>query len=174
MIFFEKYYRGLEKRTNNLRHLLSQDSNWVSYRNASNHTLLHIAAIDGNVESARLLLAHGADMTETFILDWKKTTAMDICRKKYVAKSEEMKAILEGRHQIAKMMEEEERAYLVFKGFAIVANEHELCKKRELCKKHLSTMEWEMEHPTLIQQVLDQMWSKSNYDVFREWMEYLV
>jgi len=64
---------------------------------------------------------------------------------------------------------EKERAYLVYKGFAIYGKEHVIFKQRlpeikfnHCAKKHV-----------VVKRVLESAWSRSNYDVFNELMGYL-
>jgi len=66
-------------------------------------------------------------------------------------------------------LNEEERAYLVYKGFAIYGKEHEIFKHRlpEIKFNHGA------ENHTMVKEILEFVWSRSNYDVFGELMGYL-
>jgi len=105
-----------------------------------------------NVKAVRLLLAYGADPT---ILYCRKS-ALDICS-------------IKGWHKIINLLNEEERAYLVYKGFAIYGKEHEIFKHRlpEIKFNHGA------ENHTMVKEILEFVWSRSNYDVFGELMGYL-
>jgi hypothetical protein len=100
---------------------------------------LQKAAVYGNIDMARLLLSYGADPT----LVYCGQTALDICRQK-------------GRLQMIKILNEEERAYLVYKGFAMY-----------------DKIKFNHGEAT-VKEVLEFVWSRSNYDVFGELMRYLV
>lgn len=126
-------------------------------------TALHFAAWYGNIEIACLLVSYGADTT---VLNEYGRTALDYCYQKVdtVYNKREDRA---RRDQIVRLLEEEERAYLVYKGFAVYGREHEIFKQR------LPEIKFNNDSYHVVKEVLVCVWSRSNYDVFGELMGYL-
>jgi len=86
-------------------------------------TALRSAAKYGNLETARVLLAYGADPTLADHVE--KRTPLFICRsnddfpKWLNNQNDTVVKIMQKRRQIARLLEEEDRAYLVYKGFLL-------------------------------------------------------
>ena len=74
-----------------------------------------------------------------------------------------------GMEQIIRLLSEEQRAYLVYKGFEIYGREHEIFKQR---LPEIKFNNHDTEHH-VVKEVLVCVWSRSNYDVFGELMRYL-
>jgi hypothetical protein len=143
--------------------LISKQPDLVNRKNMLGFTALHFAAWYGNIEIACLLVSYGADTT---VLNGYGRTALDYCYQKVdtVYNKREDRA---RRDQIVRLLEEEERAYLVYKGFVIYGREHEIFKQR------LPEIKFNNDSYHVVKEVLECVWSRSNYDVFRELMEYL-
>ncbi|MFZ4600327.1 MAG: ankyrin repeat domain-containing protein [Terrimicrobiaceae bacterium] len=194
-------------KTSLLESLLRHDPHHqIDWTDRNGVTALRSAAKYGNLEAARLLLSRGADPS---MADIKGYTALDMCRsndffpKLYF--SDQVITIIKNRTLIAKLLEEEERAYIVYKGKALsnarfVATHYyprdcwslnhlpEVLKKRMVNKKQLPSLFYtttglrscpggevmEFETPSLVQEVLHEVWSRSNSDVFQELMSFLV
>ena len=114
--------------------------------------VLHKAVIYGNIEVTRLLLGYGADPT----LCSFGQTALDIARQR-------------NRHEIINVLYENNRAYLVYKGFVIYGGENKTLVKRSSEIKFS-----EDENHIMVKEVLHSVWAKSNYDIFGELMSYLI
>ena len=101
--------------------LLRHDPHQINGTDINGITALRSAAKYGNLETARFLLAHGADPT---IGDLKEgRTPLFICKSNeyfplhFAGRT--VPSILLNRKKIAALLEEEDRAYLVYKGFLL-------------------------------------------------------
>jgi hypothetical protein len=101
--------------------LLRHDPHQIDWTDRHGITALRSAAKYGNLETARLLLAHGAD--PTLGDDKEGKTPLFICKSSdsFPAWATNLSVlhILHHRRHIAKLLEDEERAYLVYKIYRI-------------------------------------------------------
>jgi hypothetical protein len=169
-----------EIETRIIKSLLRRDINQLDWCDTNGNTPLHKAALFGNLESARLLVAHGADIT---ILNQKGKTALDICRKYrsgsrfyYGHQSVSTQLVNLKKPLIAELLEKEEVSYLVFKGFRLHTNDF------KTLHKSYPEIVWNRDYkqipiipysPYMVMDVLHEVWSRINDDVFRELMGYL-
>jgi hypothetical protein len=154
-----------EIETRIIKSLLRRDINQLDWCDTNGNTPLHKAALFGNLESARLLIAHGADIT---ILNQQGNTALDICRKckstsfrfYYGHQSVPNHLVNLKKPLIAELLENEERAYIVYKGFFMYEREQKLKFSNN-----------DSDH--VVKEILECMWLR-NYDVFGELMSYFL
>lgn len=192
------------KETSILQHLLRHDPHQVDLTDRDGVTALRSAAKYGNVDAVRLLLSRGANPT---LADNMGRTALDMCRSgaffPFSNFHEDVDNIATNRRTIAHLLQEEERAYLVYKGYAIddalwtereckqdkfsILHLPEVLKKRVCYHKRLPrilyTAQGYRTHPggdvvrmddaTLYQEVLYEVWTKMNCDLFRDLMGFL-
>ena len=193
-----------KRETAILERLLRHDPHQVDWTDRNNVTALRSAAKYGNVDAARILLSCGANPT---LADKKGFTPLDMCRSgaffPFSFFQEDIDTIALNRRQIAHLLEEEDRAYLVYKGYAI---EDGLLAKREfqremfsilhlseplklrICRKKklpstLYTAQGyrtrpggeviKMDPTTVVQEVLYEVWTTMKHDVFKELMGFL-
>ena len=194
-----------QNKTIILESLLRHDPHQINWTDRNGVTALRSAAKYGNVAAARLLLSHGADPS---MVDNNGHTALDMCRSNdffpNLYFSEQVITTIKNRTLISKLLEEEERAYLVYKGKVlwdgcfVISHYYprdpwslnhlpEVLKKRTVYKKrlpslffttiglrsHLNDEVMGHEKPSLVQEVLHEIWTRSNIDVFRELMRFL-
>lgn len=146
--------------------LLSKYPDLVDTNDCYGNSALHMAACYGNIETARLLVSYGVDTT---VLDEFGRTALEYIHHQKIQEGYDHRTttiVRLGRDQIIHLLNEE-RAYLVYKGFAIYGREHEIFKQR------LPEIKFNNESYHVVKEVFECVWSRSNYDVFRELMEYL-
>lgn len=189
-----------------LTSLLRYDPHQINWIDRNGVTALRSAAKYGNLEAVRVLLSRGADPT---IADKNGMTPLKMCRSNDFFPSNYISDVLltniKNRRLIAKLLEEEERAYLVYKGKAIfhanfVAKYYyprniwslnhlpEILKKRVCFRKNLPSVFFSTQglcsvpggkivqsaEPHPIQEILYEVWLKSNSDIFRYLMNFLV
>jgi hypothetical protein len=201
-IVYAVQYKNRE--TDILQHLLRHDPHQVDSTDRDGVTALRSAAKYGNVDAVRLLLSRGAN---PILADNKGYTALSMCTSgaffPFSNFHEEVDAIADSRRQIAHLLQEEERAYLVYKGYAI---EDGLLAKREfrrdmfsilhlsdplklrICRNQrlpstLYTVQGyqtrpggdvvKMDDTTVVQEVLYEIWTTMKRDVFKELMGFL-
>lgn len=194
-----------QNKTSLLQSLLRHDPHQIDWTDGNGVTALRSAAKYGNLEATRLLLLHGADPS---LRDRNGLTALDMCRSNdffpNLYFSEQVITNVKNRKRIATLLEEEERAYSVFKGKAIsnarfVATHYyprdiwsllhlpEVLKQRVFRKKLPSLLfvahglrplprdeVISYEKPSLVQEVLHEVWSWNNNDLFKDLMTFLV
>ena len=202
-IVYAVQYKNRE--TDILQHLLRHDPHQVDSADRDGVTALRSAAKYGNVDAVRILLSRGANPT---LADNKGQTALSMCTSgaffPFSNFWEDLDAICENRRQIAHLLQEEERAYLVYKGYAI---EDGLLAKRDfqrdmfsilhlsdplklrICRKKklpstLYTAQGYRTRPggdvirvdpaTVVQEVLYEVWTSMKRDVFKELMGFLI
>jgi hypothetical protein len=188
-----------------LQHLLRHDPHQVDSTDCNGVTALRSAAKYGNMDAVRLLLSRGANPT---LADNKGYTALSMCTSgaffPFSYFHEDVDTIATNRRQIAHLLQEEDRAYLVYKGYAI---EDGLLAKREfqrdmfsilhlsdplklrICRKKtlpftLYTAQGYRTRPggdvvrvdpaTIVQEVLYEIWTTMKRDVFGDLMQFLV
>lgn len=190
-------------RVDMLERLLQHDRNQVNITDYRGVTALRSAAKFGCVEAARFLLSRGAD---PHMADKDGMTPLRMCRSDdffgATTVAQEVVRIVKARGQIARLLEEEERAYLVHKAFVLhsassmishagttwstilkapYALRDRLCRKRVMPKVmyHVSGMTSSpggsvemMTEGPFAQQVLHEVWGLKE-DVFREFVSYL-
>jgi len=189
-----------------LQRLLQHDPHQINWTDRNRVSALRSAAKYGKTEAVRLLLAYGADPT---LADQKGCTALAMCRSNaffpaYSTRMESVETILKNRQPITLLLEEEDRAYHVFKGYAIadahLVVEHEYphnlfsilhlpdVLKKRICRgkvlpQVVYTAQGYRTHPaspvvihraTIVQEVLYEVWAKLTHDVFGDLMGYLV
>jgi hypothetical protein len=152
-----------------VKSLLSKYPDLVDTKDCYGNSALEMAACYGNIETARLLVSYGAD---TMVLNEFGRTGLEYIHHQIIQEGYDHRTttiVRLGMDQIIHLLSEEQRAYLVYKGFAICAKEHEIFKHRlpEIKFNHGA------ENHTMVKEVLESVWSRSNYDVFGELMEYL-
>lgn len=149
-----------------VQNLLSKYPDLVDTKDCYGNSALHTAACYGNIETACLLVSYGVDTT---VLDEFGRTALEYIHHQKIQEGYDHRTTTRvrlGMDQIIHLLSEE-RAYLVYKGFAIYGREHEIFKQR------LPEIKFNNDSYHVVKEVLECVWSRSNYDVFRELMEYL-
>ena len=164
---FHKYMGSLNE-PKIIKNLLLKHPDLVNTKNRYGHSGLHIAAWFGNIEIGRILVSSGAD---TMILNEYGQTALEYCCNKiyYEGRGYDLSTKdRRGREEIVRLLEEEERVYLMYKGFTFYDkikfnNDH---FGAPISQTFLGS--WK------VKEILEWVWSRSNYDVFGELMGYLV
>ena len=147
--------------------MLSKYPDLVDTKDCYGNSALEITACYGNIETARLLVSYGAD---TMVLNEFGRTALEYIHHQKIQEGYERRTTTRvrlGMDQIIHLLSEEERVYLVYKGFAIYGREHEIFKQR------LPEITFNNDSYHVVKEVLVCVWSRSNYDVFEELMGYL-
>jgi len=152
-----------------VKSLLSKYPDLVDTKDCYGNSALEMSACYGNIETARLLVSYGAD---TMVLNEFGRTALEYIHHQIIQEGYDHRTttiVRLGMDQIIHLLSEEQRAYLVYKGFAIYGKEHEIFKQRlpEIKFNYCD------EKHVVVKKVLESVWSRSNYDVFGELMEYL-
>lgn len=135
--------------------MLSKYPDLVDTKDCYGNSALHIVACYGNIETACLLVSYGVDTT---VLDEFGRTALEYIHYQKIQEGYDDRTttrVRMGMDQIIRLLSEEQGAYLVYKGFAIYD---------EIKFNH---------GDTTVKEVLEFVWSRSNYDVFGEQMGYL-
>jgi hypothetical protein len=146
--------------------MLSKYPDLADTKDCYGNSALEMAACYGNIETARLLVSYGAD---TMVLNEFGRTALEYIHHQIIQEGYDHRTTTRvrlGMDQIVRLLEEEQRAYLIYKGFAIYGREHEIFKQR------LPEIKFNHGDAT-VKEVLEFVWSRSNYDVFGEVMGYL-
>lgn len=193
-----------KRETTILRHLLRHDPQQVDWTDCNGVTALRSAAKYGNVDAVRILLSCGANPT---LADKKGFTALDMCRSgaffPFLFFQDIDTIIATNRRQIAHLLEEEDRAFLVYKGYAIedgllarrefqgelfsILHLPEVLKKRVFYHKAFPQILYtaqgyqtrpggdvvKMDPTTVVQEVLYEIWTTMKRDVFKELMGFL-
>jgi len=149
--------------------LLSKYPDLVDTKDCYGNSALEMAACYGNIETARLLVSYGAD---TMVLNEFGRTALEYIHHQIIQEGYDDRTttrVRMGMEQIIRLLSEEQRAYLVYKGFEIYGREHEIFKQR---LPEIKFNNHDTEHH-VVKEVLVCVWSRSNYDVFGELMRYL-
>jgi hypothetical protein len=110
--------------------MLSKYPDLVDTKDCYGNSALETTACYGNIETARLLVSYGAD---TMVLNEFGRTALEYIHHQKIQEGYDYSTTTRvrlGRDQIIHLLSEEQRAYLVYKGFAIYGKEHEIFKKR--------------------------------------------
>jgi hypothetical protein len=150
---FHKCCGRLDKPTI-VESMLSTYPDLVDTKDCYGNSALHTAACYGNIETACLLVSYGAD---TMVLDEFGRTALEYIHHQKIQEGyyhRTTTTVRMGMDQIIRLLSEE-RAYLVYKGFAIY-----------------DKIKFNHGEAT-VKEVLEFVWSRSNYDVFGELMRYL-
>ena len=105
-----------------LKSLLRHDPHQIDWTDRDGVTALRSAAKYGNLDAARVLVSHGADPT---LVDKRGFTALGMCRSDaFIPFSisrarDDIETFVQNRRRIAHLLEEEDRSYLVYKGYAL-------------------------------------------------------
>jgi hypothetical protein len=105
-----------------LESLLRHDPHQIDWTDRDGVTALRSAAKYGNLDAARVLLSHGADPT---LVDKKGFTAFGMCRSDaFIPFSisrarDDIETFVQNRRRISHLLEEEDRSYLVYKGYVL-------------------------------------------------------
>jgi Ankyrin repeats (many copies)/Ankyrin repeats (3 copies) len=195
----------LKDNTRVIQRLLQHDPHQINDTDGSDVSALRSAAKYGNVDATRLLLARGADPT---LADKKGYTPLAMCQCDTFFPAfyllDNVETILRNRRRIARLLEEEDRAYVVYKGYAIadahLVVEYDYARdmfsilhlpdvlKKRICRgkvlpQVVYTAQGYRTHPaspvvihraTIVQEVLYDVWAKLTHDVFGDLMGYLV
>jgi len=160
------YQNTNEIETRIIKSLLRRNINQVDWCDTNGNTALHKAVMFGNLESVRLLVAHGADTT---LVNKAGKTALDICRNYtstsrfyYGPQSVSSHLVNLKKPLLVELLEKEEVLYLVFKGFHL----------HTIKKSSSPEIVWNRVD-SVVMDVLHEVWTRSNDDVFGELMEYL-
>jgi len=135
--------------------MLSKYPDLADTKDCYGNSALEMAACYGNIETARLLVSYGAD---TMVLNEFGRTALEYIHHQIIQEVYDHRTTTRvrlGMDQIVRLLEEEQRAYLIYKGFAMYD---------KIKFNH---------GDATVKEVLEFVWSRSNYDVFGEVMGYL-
>ena len=112
--------KAAQRDVRSLENLLRRDPHQIDWTDCNGVTALRSAAKHGNLETARLLIAHGADPT---LGDREGRTPLSMCRSNDYfpiwTNHHLVLEILQNRRHITTLLEEEERAYFIYKGYRI-------------------------------------------------------
>ena len=101
--------------------LLRHDPHQINWTDCNGVTALRSAVKHGNLETARFLIAHGADPT---LGDREGRTPLSMCRSNdsfpiLHINNGRILPIIQNRRHITRLLEEEDRAYFMYKGYKI-------------------------------------------------------
>jgi hypothetical protein len=189
-----------------LQVLLRHDPHQIDWTDCNGVTALRSASKYGNLETARFLIKRGADPTLGDHLE--KKTPLCICRSnayfpESITHNHSVLTILQNRQQIAKLLEEEDRGYHLYKGYIIqharLVAKHDYPRdlfsilhlpevlKQRVCRHHMPRIWYVTQglrtHPqekvktwndtTQTQEVLHEVWGMK-LDMFRELLGFLI